>query len=113
MYITSKAVYSMLHEATLLIFRRLPHPVLHRSPDLRSAALPPGGVRGTVSGRGRHERGGPALPHLQGSGLLCPHDGLPGERVLHHHRGLDPLLHPQQPLHHRRRAPLEQLRERT
>ena len=31
---------------------------------------------------------------FSGSWLLCPDDGVLGECVLHHHCGMDPLLHP-------------------
>ena len=94
------------------IFRRVFDPLLFGPVDVRRAVVPAGGERGPVLGRGRDERRGSTLPHLQGCRIFGLDDGLLGERLLHHHRGLDLVLHLQRALLHRlgERVALELLR---
>ena len=72
--------------------RSLSHPILLLDDRLWNSPVFPGGFCRPVHWQRRHVRRGPTGPDIQGRRLLCHHDGVPGERLLHHRRHLDPLL---------------------
>ena len=88
--------------------RSLSHSVFLLDDRLWNPPVFPGGLCRSIHRQGRDVRRGTTGPHIQGRRLLCHHDGLPGECLLHHRGHLDPLLSLQH-LHGFPQSPVERL----